>query len=147
MALGGGVLDGSLLSNTNQIGSGRLGLLISLPAGASFAAGTQELAEVSFFASPVTNTAVSSISFGDALTTPGIRRAASILPATYVSGSITLPPLGVEGDVFPLSNGDGLVTTVDWVQEGRFVAGLDTITNAQEFELPTVRRARRRVMV
>jgi hypothetical protein len=135
VSLGSGASGGSLLANTNQLGSGRLGLLLSLPAGASFAAGTREVVEISFFASPVTSTNVIGISFGDQ---PTVRQVSSpdpsILSATYTGGTITLPPLGVEGDVFPVSNGDGDVTAIDWVQMGRFVAGLDVITNASEFQ-------------
>jgi hypothetical protein len=48
VTLGSGASGATLLANTNQIGTGRLGLAISMPAGATFAAGTQEVALVSF---------------------------------------------------------------------------------------------------
>jgi hypothetical protein len=44
--------------------------------------------------------------------------------------------LGYEADVAPrpLGNGNGLVTIVDWVQMGRFAAGLDTPAVGSEFQ-------------
>jgi hypothetical protein len=36
--------------------------------------------------------------------------------------------------VAPIANEDYVVGITDWVQEGRYVAGVDTITNASEFE-------------
>src|SRR5581483_392136 len=37
-------------------------------------------------------------------------------------------------DVAPRPDGDGTVSVVDWVQVGRYVAALDTPTNASEFQ-------------
>jgi hypothetical protein len=37
-------------------------------------------------------------------------------------------PFGLEGDVSPRHSGDGVLSITDWVQVGRFVAGLDTMT-------------------
>jgi hypothetical protein len=47
-----------------------------------------------------------------------------------------LEPLGYEADVAPRPNGslDGKVTVTDWVQVGRFVAGLDTPDPGSEFQ-------------
>jgi hypothetical protein len=57
------------------------------------------------------------------------------ITATYTNGSVTLPFFGVEGDVAQRTNGDGTVTITDWVQVGRFVAGLDTAVNSpNEFQ-------------
>ena len=41
--------------------------------------------------------------------------------------TITVNATGYEGDVAPKPYGNGVVTLADWVQEGRYVAGLDTI--------------------
>ena len=41
--------------------------------------------------------------------------------------TITVNALGYEGDVAPRPYGNGVVNLADWVQEGRYVAGLDTI--------------------
>ncbi|MDQ3013694.1 MAG: putative Ig domain-containing protein, partial [Acidobacteriota bacterium] len=50
--------------------------------------------------------------------------------------SFTINPQGYEADVAPRPNGDnsGAVTITDWVQIGRFVAGLDTTANGSEFQ-------------
>jgi hypothetical protein len=49
---------------------------------------------------------------------------AQILPAN----------LGIEGDVQPRPGGNGSVTTTDWVQIGRFAAGLDEVNLGNEFQ-------------
>jgi hypothetical protein len=53
---------------------------------------------------------------------------------TFSNGSISVAATAVEGDVSPRPNGDGVVLLNDWYQEGRFVAGLDTYSNASEFQ-------------
>ncbi|WP_040550647.1 LamG-like jellyroll fold domain-containing protein [Pedosphaera parvula] len=133
--IGTGGSGGSLLANTNQINSGHLGLAISLSANSTFTAGTQNVLIVTFSTSAVSTTTSNSITFGD---TPTLRQLvnpqAVILPATYANGGITIPFTGYEGDVTPLPNGDRNVTIADWVQEGRFVAGLDAITNSSIYQ-------------
>src|SRR6185436_14715049 len=49
----------------------------------------------------------------------------------YTGGSVTVISLGIEGDVTPRPNGDGVVTTADYVQVGRFAAGLDLVALAE----------------
>lgn len=61
------------------------------------------------------------------------------VPALYGSTSATsnlTVVAGFEADVSPRpgGNGNGQVTTADWVQMGRFVAGLDSITEGSEFQ-------------
>ena len=41
--------------------------------------------------------------------------------------TLTVNPVGYEGDVSPRPAGNGVVDAADWVQEGRYVAGLDTM--------------------
>src|SRR5581483_975214 len=133
--LGSGAQGASLISNTNQIGNGQLGVALALSAGDVFGAGTQELVEVSFLAAAKTNANVAAITFGDQPTLRQVSDSqADVLPASYLNGNVTIPFLGFEGDVSPQPNGDNAVTIIDWVQEGRFVAGLDTITSAGEFQ-------------
>ncbi len=50
--------------------------------------------------------------------------------------SFTIRPAGFEADVAPRpnGNGNGTVSIADWTQLGRFVAGLDTVTNGNEFQ-------------
>jgi uncharacterized protein (TIGR03437 family) len=50
--------------------------------------------------------------------------------------SFTINPPGYEADVAPRPNGsnNGMVTVSDWTQVGRFVAGLDTANQGNEFQ-------------
>ncbi|MDB6065698.1 MAG: Conserved repeat domain protein [Pedosphaera sp.] len=132
--LGSGDAGASLLVNTNLVASGQLGVALSLPANTRFSAGTQQVTLVSFAVVPVSVATVSSITFGDH---PILRQVsdsqALALAANYTNGTVTIP-FGIEGDVSPRPGGDGNVTIIDWVQVGRFVAGLDTIANPGEFQ-------------
>ena len=47
--------------------------------------------------------------------------------------SLTVTPLGYEGDVAKKPDGDGKLDVADWVQEGRYVAGLDIPAPGSEF--------------
>jgi hypothetical protein len=135
VTLGSNASGASLIYNTNQLASGRVGVALSLPFNTSFTAGTKELVEVSFFAVPRISTVVTALSFGDA---PIVRQVSDVqagaLSASYVGGNVTIPFLGYEGDVSPRTTGNNIVSITDWVQIGRFVGGLDTITNAGEFQ-------------
>src|SRR5207249_3391694 len=57
------------------------------------------------------------------------------LPTSYIAGTLTIT-LGYEGDVAPRPNGNnnGTVSIADWVQCGRFAAGLDTPNFGSEFQ-------------
>jgi len=48
--------------------------------------------------------------------------------------TVTIPSAGYEGDVSPRPTGNGAVTIADWVQTGRFVAGLDAVSANGEFQ-------------
>jgi hypothetical protein len=57
------------------------------------------------------------------------------LTATFTGGSVTVGAGGgYEADVTPLPNGNNAVTATDWVKVGRYVAGLDAVTNANQFQ-------------
>ena len=135
VTLGNGATGGLLISNTNQVNNGKLGLAVALSANASFAAGTQQVVRVNFAVAPVSNATVTAVSFGDQ---PIVRqvsdRQANVLPATYTNGSVFIAAVGFEGDVSPRPNGDKAVAITDWVQAGRFVARLDTTSSADEFQ-------------
>ncbi len=135
VSLGSGAMGAALVTNTNQLALGRLGIAVSLAANTVFAAGTQQVVEITFSTSGVTNTTTASIAFGDQ---PVLRQVsdarAGVLASAFSGGSVTLPFLGYEGDVAPAPNGDNVVSITDWVQLGRFVAALDVITNAGEFQ-------------
>jgi hypothetical protein len=59
-------------------------------------------------------------------------------PGGGVSNALnfTINPQGYEADAAPRPNGsnNGTITVSDWVQVGRFVAGLDTAANGSEFQ-------------
>ncbi len=57
-------------------------------------------------------------------------------PASAPSNSLTftIAGSGVEADVAPRGNTNGAVTISDWVQVGRFAAGLDVVSQGSEFQ-------------
>ena len=125
----------SLNVNTNDIGLGEIGILIGSPGGQTWAAGARQLVVLSFQASTaLTQDTNTTVGFGDQ---PVFREFSSAqaqpLPITYVPGTVSIQAEGYEGDVAPRPSGDGRLTAIDWVQEGRFVAGLDTPANGSEF--------------
>ena len=138
ISVGPGV-SGILLPNYSQVGSGRLGVTLGLSTGNTFPAGTNEIVDVTFYLVFNTNTASSAISFGDS---PKVRKlsdsGANVIPGTYTNGTVSIAPGSYEADVTPRPNGDKAVDVTDWVQVGRFVAGLDTFsggnTNGDEFQ-------------
>ena len=125
----------SLLLNTSQTNSGRIGIGWGLSGGATLAAGPQELVRLIFTSSTRSNTVTTGLGFGDA---PVPREVVNVTavnqPAVFTAGSITLSPTLYEGDVIPRNQIDGVVRIADWVQVGRFVAGLDNPTNSGEFQ-------------
>ncbi len=126
----------SMIANTNLLASGKLGLAFTQPVDTCFPAGTQQLAGLGFKVITQTNSAITTLSFGDQ---PTLREVASpnveLLIANYVSGVVLIPFAGYEGDVAPLAaNGDNVVTILDWVETGRLVAGLDVATNDTIFQ-------------
>ncbi len=137
-AIGGDAAGATLNENTSQVGQGRLGVALTLPSGRTFAAGARQVAVVTFNVSASTTANSTPVGFGDA----PIRREisninAQILSASYQGCSIPIgPTLGYEADVAPRPNGtgDGTVTITDWVQVGRFSAGLDTAAAGGEFQ-------------
>jgi hypothetical protein len=134
-ALGSGASGATLLTNATQAASGKLGVILALPPGQTFAVGTQEMVEVTFMTAVRTNAFSTTVSFGDV---PIVRElsdaSGNLLVAAYASGVVWIQAAAFEGDVSPRPNGDKALTLRDWVQEGRFVAGLDYPTNASEFQ-------------
>jgi hypothetical protein len=125
----------ALLVNESQTAAGKLGVALALSAGATFPPGAQELVEVTFTAGLVTNATTTEVSFGDQ---PVVRQVSDTAghtePANYTSGLVSIGAVVWEADVSPRPNGDKAVTVTDWVQVGRFVARLDSPTNAGEFQ-------------
>ncbi len=138
VSLGGGATNALLLPNVSQAGNGRIGIELALPAGTTFNFGTQELVRVTFNTSVVTSTqaVVAAVNFTDQPIAKLLSDAlGNSLPVTFSNGTVTLTrTTRLEGDVAPRPSGNGSVDLFDWVQVGRFVAGLDTITNGAEFQ-------------
>jgi hypothetical protein len=133
VTLGTGAAGGSLQFNSGS--PGKVGVAVALPSGTTFAPGTQEVAEVSFIPAVSTHAYTVTLSFGDQPTKRELADAkAQPLAANFTSGQVTLARSSFEADVAPRPDGDGTVSVVDWVQVGRYVAALDTPTNASEFQ-------------
>jgi hypothetical protein len=83
----------------------------------------------------VSTAAPTAIGFGDVPVPRGISDTNGIgIPGAYLGGTVTVMPTPLEGDVAPVGNEDFVVGITDWVQEGRYVAGVDTITDPSEFQ-------------
>jgi hypothetical protein len=134
VALGSGAAGGALEVNSNQAPSGILGLGMDLFSG-TFSPGTNDVFDVTFQISPVTNETTTILTYGNQPTEELVANAqAQTLPAVYVAGNLVIPPTVLAGDVSPRPNGNEVVNIADWVQEGRFVAGLDIVSNGSEFQ-------------
>jgi hypothetical protein len=133
--LGSNAAGAFLVANTSQTNSGRVGLELELPANTTFSLGTQQLVVVSFAVAPLTYAEVTPVTFGSQPTVEEVFNSQfTSLPVTFSNGIVSFAATALEGDVAPLPNGDGVVLLNDWYQEGRFVSGLDTVTNLSEFQ-------------
>jgi len=121
----------SLVANSSQSASGRVGLLVGRAAGGTFAIGSNTVATLSFLVAPLAVAGNTPLTFGDAPVEREISDAtAHSLPfILYSPGFLTVTnnTSAYEGDVSPRGNGNGLLTISDAVQVGRLVAGLDTV--------------------
>ncbi len=135
-ALGGDVpTTAELIVNSNQVDSGKVGLAVLLAPGTTFDSGTLGLLVLRFAASVVTDSPITPVRFGDFPTVEQISDPfAHPLPGTYIDGNVTIGPVDIEGDVATRPFGDRALTIIDWVQLGRFVAGLDSVSSAGEFQ-------------
>lgn len=123
--------------NTNQAGSGRVGLAAALPFGTAFSAATQQVAQLTFRVSTgLVAGASAPVTFGDLPIAREVSdSAANIVTAAYVDGEVGVVAFtGFEGDVAPRPGGNGTVSITDWVQVGRFVSGVDSPSSASEFQ-------------
>ncbi len=133
-ALGSGASGGTLLVNTNQAASGRLGLGMALATGV-FSPGAQDVFDVSFQVAFLTNATSTTLTFGNSPATEQVSDSgAEPVPAVFLPGVVSISPALIAGDVSPRPNGDEVVTIDDWIQEGRFVAGLDIVSNGPEYQ-------------
>lgn len=131
-ALGSGATAASLNINSSQVGQGRLGMAIALPSGQTFVAGVRQIVVVTFTIASPTTAGGALIGFADQPIAREVVGANAVpLPAAYIPGGVSF---GYECDVAPRPNSDGKCTIADWVQCGRFVAGLDTPAAGSEFQ-------------
>ena len=122
--------EAALVVNPNAIGAGRIGILVALPANATFPPGGQPLVQVRFQVGFVPYPTFTRLDFvGEPTQLQVSDTLANTLEAFYSPGFLSLSP-GVaqfEADVAPRTQGDHNLTVTDWVQLGRFVAGLDAV--------------------
>ncbi|HEV7926959.1 MAG TPA: immunoglobulin domain-containing protein [Verrucomicrobiae bacterium] len=135
VSLGSGATGAQLLANTNQVASGSLGLDLAMLTG-TFSAGTLDLVNLSFEVLPVTNASGTTASLTFASQPPPLvsDSQANSLPAVFVPGAVVVPVTALGGDVSPRPNGNEVLNIEDWVQEGLFVAGVQTPANGSEFQ-------------
>ena len=134
--LGVDATGAQLVANTSQAAQGQLGLAVALPTGQKFAAGTRQLAVVTFNIAATAPAGATTLDFSDQVLAREVSDvSATALASAYQSGAVTVVP-GYEADVTPRPNGNnnGVVTITDWVQVGRFAAGLDTAAVGAEFQ-------------
>ncbi len=93
---GNGAAGISLQQNPNQVASGRLGIVVSLPANQSFAAGTRQLVQVAFTLPANAPIGATTIDFGSQPIGREISDPiANELTATYTPGTLTVGALAV----------------------------------------------------
>ncbi len=131
-----GATGAQLIANTSATGDGFVGVAIALPAGTSFPEGTNQLLNLTFRTVLTNALRLSTLTFGDSPTRREIvNAAANPVEVTWANGSLTINPADYEGDVGPRPDGDRRFSLADWVQAGRFVAGLDEASTASsEFQ-------------
>jgi hypothetical protein len=133
-SLGSGAAGSGWEINTNQVASGRLGFVSAMASG-TFSAGTNDLLDVTFQVAVATNQTTASLTFGNQPANEQVSdQLAQTLPSVFLPGTVVIPATLLAGDVSPRPNGNEVVNIDDWIQEGRFVAGLDIVSNGSEFQ-------------
>ncbi|MGE3465894.1 MAG: hypothetical protein AB7J13_03085, partial [Pyrinomonadaceae bacterium] len=132
VALGSGAPLGSAITiNPNQIGAGRIGILLDSTNAFASSPPARQVVTVTFNVAPgaVVGT-TTQVTFGDLPSQRAISDAlANLLPATYTDGTVTIGatgPVGFESDVSPRTTGDGTVLAPDVTQMRRFATALDS---------------------
>ncbi|HEY3863813.1 MAG TPA: immunoglobulin domain-containing protein [Verrucomicrobiae bacterium] len=134
-SLGSNASGAFLFVNTSQTAVGHVGLEIEWLGSGTFALGPRQIALVNFTMAPITNALTTTLAFGSSPTSEQVlNQNQAILPVTFTAGTVAIASTQWEGDVTRRTNGDGFLEINDWLQEGRFVSGLDTISNANEFQ-------------
>lgn len=129
--VGPGAGSAQLLVKTAPTGLNRVGILLGLPAGVAFPEGTNEIVELTFSTSQTQSDRISRLQFSENPTaTQLVDTNAQSVAVNLIGGSVTVQAVQLEGDVSPAPLGDHQVTVTDWVQVGRYVAGLDDVSPA-----------------
>ena len=134
--LGTGASGATINTNNAQAAQGRFGVALAFPANQKFAVGVQQMIVVTFSVAANASFGTTNIGFGDQPVQREVAdTTANPLTATFTGGAVTITK-GFEADVSPRPDGDnnGTITITDWVQVGRFVAGLDTAATGNEFQ-------------
>jgi hypothetical protein len=132
--LGADAAGSTLNTNLNQTAQGRVGIALARPSGQSFSAGTRQILAVTFTIAAGAAAPSTTLGFGDQpIPREVVNAGATSLPATFTGGTVTIAQ-GLEADVAPRPNGNGSVSIADWVQIGRFVAGLDGLNSGGEYQ-------------
>lgn len=135
VTLGSGASGATLLLNTNQLGSGKLGIALALPADTAFPSGPGEIVLVGFTTAILTNPTVAAVSFGDVPISRLVSgTTGNVLASTFSGGTVSIAAANYEGDIMPRPDGDRVANITDWVLAGRYAARLDYPTNASEFQ-------------
>ncbi|HMZ22283.1 MAG TPA: BACON domain-containing carbohydrate-binding protein, partial [Blastocatellia bacterium] len=133
-SLGSDAAGGALNQSSAQAAQGRLGLVLALPAGQRFAAGTRQIAVINFTVAAGDSATTANINFGDQ---PVAREVSdvngNVLPANYAGGAVTITR-GFEADVAPRPSGNGTLSVTDWVLVGRFASGDLAVEPGSEFQ-------------
>lgn len=126
--LGTDASTGQFLVNASQVDQGVLGVILALSAGNSFHEDTNDVLRLNFRTALVDFDTLLPLSFADS---PIIRKvsdaASKPLEANWLGGTVAVAATDYEADVTPVPNGDKRVDITDWVQVGRYVAGLDEL--------------------
>ena len=135
LTLGSGASGATLIVTTNRIGAGKLGVFVGYSGFETFALGTQQIVNVAFKVAPVTNGIVTHINFGN---DPTYREVSDVFVDTlwsfFTPGTISITAVDFEGDVSPRGGGNRILSATDWIQVGRFAAGLETPDVGPEFQ-------------
>jgi len=130
--------SGSFLSlnvNTDYTTYGQIGINLVAPKGSLFSPGTNNYLQIQFVCADIPISETTTLGFSETpMPQVSLGITGTVLDSSYFAGSITITEKVLEGDVFPRPDGDEGITMDDWLQEGRFVVGLDSITNATELQ-------------
>lgn len=129
---GPGAPAGMDIQTNLPAGGGGLGVILALPPGQVFAMGDQSILLLELTVQPGISGESTRLEFTDQpIAREVVSVTASELPFLFTGTTVSIAR-GIEGDVAPRPNGNGLVGVADWVQVGRFVALLDAPESGSE---------------